>query len=129
MLLIIPAETSRILESVDAARQPISEWELADAISNILKADKLPQDERKGAWAEWAAFFFRPFYDEESRPWDTHFGPTMTAIDAVGQPVYIPDLAQVDADTITYWEPAPPPPRTRLCAHDTRRVDFLEAKV
>jgi len=104
MSLLIPTGTWQILESLDGELRPLAEFELADQLSGVLNATGLSSEERNGASAEWAAFFFRPLQDEDSGPWNTYYGPTLTASDAQGRPVYIPDLADVSADTVAHWE-------------------------
>ena len=78
MPLQILAGTQQILEDVDAEMRPLVEFELADRLSNVLSDDGLTSEERKGASAEWAAFFFRELADEDAGPWNTHYGPTLT---------------------------------------------------
>jgi lysyl-tRNA synthetase class 1 len=102
--LKLPTEIRQILESTDLARQPLSEFELVDQFAAVANASNLVAAERKGALAEWAAFIFRPIQDPEGSPWNTYFGPTFVTSDERGQPVYTPDLAQVYAEIITYWE-------------------------
>jgi len=104
MSLQIPAGTWQILENVDTTLQPIAEFELADQLSNIMSSDGLSAEERRGASAEWAAFFFRPLCVGDAGPWGTYYGPTLTAANAQGGPIYIPDLSQIDADAIAHWE-------------------------
>lgn len=104
MAIKLPVRAREILERADALRQPLAEFDLVDQLSELAKQDDLSLEERKGALAESAAFFFRPIPDENSRPWDAYFGPTITATDAKGQPVYLPDLAEVDADFVAHWE-------------------------
>jgi lysyl-tRNA synthetase class 1 len=104
MPLQTPPEARQILEGADADCQPISEWELADQLSNILKTDKLSPDEHKGVYAEWAAFFFRPLFGEDSSPWNAHFGPALVDSGVQGRPIYVPDLQQIDGDIIAHWE-------------------------
>jgi lysyl-tRNA synthetase class 1 len=104
MPLLIPPETCKILENVDAGLQPLAEFELADQLSVVLNDAGLSSNERRGASAEWAAFFFRALGDENAGPWNTYYGPTLTASNAQGHPVYIPDLAQVDTETVAHWE-------------------------
>jgi len=57
MSLQISARTGLILEGIDAAQQPIAEFDVADQLSLGLEA--MSPEERKGAFAEWLAFFFR----------------------------------------------------------------------
>ena len=120
MPLQIPAETREVLETAEAARQPLIEWELAHQLSSILRTDTLSADERKGACAEWAAFQFDPTYDENANPWNTHFGPSMAA-EANGQPIYIPDLAHVDTETLEYWET-----RATITTHPIMRARYAD---
>lgn len=119
MPLQIPAATSQILESVEASRQPLAEFDLADQILRSEAGD-LSAEERKGAFAEWAAFFFRPV-DEDASPWNTYYGPTIAMSDAQGRPVYSPDLAQIDAETVAHWET-----RAAVAKHTVLRARYAD---
>ena len=120
MSLEIPAATRQVLESVETAQQPLAEFDLAQQLLGVLEVGSLSQEERRGASAEWSAFFFRPI-DEDASPWNTYYGPTLTMADAQGRPVYSPDLAQIDADTVAYWET-----RTAIAKHPVLRARYAD---
>ena len=74
MSLEIPAATRQVLESVETAQQPLAEFDLAQQLLGVLEVGSLSQEERRGASAEWSAFFFRPI-DEDASPWNTLLRP------------------------------------------------------
>jgi len=59
--------------------------------------------------------------DGDSSPWNTYFGPTVTAIDAQGRPAYSPDLTQVDAEIISHWEA-----RSTVAKHPVLRARYAD---
>lgn len=100
MTLTIPNSTRDILDAAETARQPMVEYELSSRLSGLHQADGLSDPERKGAWAEAAAFNFTP---AKESPWNTHYGPVFAATKQDGSPYYAPDLAEIDEDIITHW--------------------------
>jgi Domain of unknown function (DUF4209) len=101
MTLTIPPTTRAILERIEADQQPTVEYEIAHQLAGLHRADGLADAERKGAWAEAAAFNFTPV---DESPWGTYYGPTMTAQKPDGTPLYMPDIAEIDRAIIDHWE-------------------------
>lgn len=100
-MLTIPATTQAVLDRIEADPEPTVEYEIAQQLSGLHQADGLPDAERKGAWAEAAAFNFTPM---EESPWGTQYGPTITAQKPDGTPLYLPDVAEIDSDIVAHWE-------------------------
>lgn len=101
MTLTIPATTQAVLDRIEADSEPTVEYEIAQQLSGLHQADGLTDAERKGAWAEAAAFNFMLM---EESPWGTQYGPTITAQKPDGTPMYLPDVAEIDSDIVAHWE-------------------------
>lgn len=101
MALSIPVSTQSILDTIEANRQPILDYEIADKLSGLHRGDGLTDAERKGAWAEATAFHFMP---TDESPWGTHYGPIAAFSKPDGTPTYAPDLGEIDEEIITHWQ-------------------------
>jgi hypothetical protein len=99
MGLVVPESVVEILQRFESQRCRSAEFELAEELKNALRNYQEP--DRSGAWAEYAAFTFRP---SEHNPWGTFFGPMATAARTDGTILHVPDLASVDASIIEHWE-------------------------
>jgi hypothetical protein len=118
MTLTVPATTSSVLDTIEAARQPTVDYEVAAKLSGLHHADGLTDPERKGAWAEASAFNFRP---TEESPWGTHYGPVFIATKNDGTPYYAPDIAEIDEDIIEHWEQ-----RSETAQHPVLRARYAD---
>jgi hypothetical protein len=101
MALSIPATTQAVLDALERDRPPTVDYEVADKLSGLHRAEGLTDAERKGAWAEATPFHFMP---AEESPWGTHYGPVASFTEADGSASHAPDLGQVDEEIIEYWE-------------------------
>jgi hypothetical protein len=101
MSLTIPSITRAVLENLESSTEPTVEYELSGKLSGLHQTPGLPEGERKGAWAEGAAFNFTPVKES---PWGTHYGPFFAATKPDGTPFYGPDLKEIDTEIVAYWE-------------------------
>lgn len=103
MSLSVPPAIKDVLSEFDAAT---TSFDALDVRSRIQAATDslgtLSEPERRGVFAEWAAFSFVGA-DHSPEPWDAYFGPMFTGETASGKTVHQPDLAQVDTEIITHW--------------------------
>ena len=90
MTFTLPATTRAILDAIEAARQPIVDYEVAHPLFGLHNADGLSDAERKGAWAEASAFNFRL---SDGSPWGTDYGPIFTTAREDGTLFCAPDSA------------------------------------
>jgi Domain of unknown function (DUF4209) len=119
MPLTIPASTQSILDTIEAERQPILDFEISSKLSGLHQADGLTDSERKGAWAEASAFNFQPA--EVNSPWGTYYGPIFTATKPDGSPYYAPDIAEIDEEIIIRWEQ-----RSQAAQHPVLRARYAD---
>jgi lysyl-tRNA synthetase class 1 len=101
MYLTIPTITRDVLNAFESSTEPTVDYELSSKLSGLHQVTGLTEDERKGAWAEAAAFNFMP---SKESPWGTHFGPVFAATKPDGTPVYGPDVKEIDAAIVAHWE-------------------------
>ncbi len=80
-------------------------FEILDVHGALRKIDrqKFPEDRRRGAWAELAAFEFDIHPTADGGPWRTYFQPWGTFQPKDGALVCNPDLASADEEVIEYW--------------------------
>jgi hypothetical protein len=101
MSLTIPPMTRNALDRIESSIEPTVDYELSSRLSGLHQTPGLTEDERKGAWAEAAAF---NFVSAKESPWGTHFGPVFAATKPDGTPFYGPDIKEIDAEIIAHWE-------------------------
>jgi len=99
MGLVVPQSVAEILQRFESQHCRFAEFELGEELKNALPNYQEP--DRSGAWAEYAAFTFRP---HENSPWGTSFGPMATVTRTDGTILFEPDIASVDATIIEHWE-------------------------
>ncbi|MCC7497089.1 MAG: DUF4209 domain-containing protein [Bryobacterales bacterium] len=104
MAITVPEPTLRALAEVEGSNEKLADYELGSRLAGIHNLEGLSPEERKGAWAESAAFNFMARIGDTPNPWDTHFGPVFSGTKNDGAPFYVPDLAEVDRDIISHWE-------------------------
>ena len=66
--------------------------------------EKVSKEEREAWWCEVAAFWFLPARSGKSWPSNTHFGPQSSFTRGDGSVVHVPDIGEVNARVIAYWE-------------------------
>lgn len=105
MSLVLPPVLQDTLASYEIQLSPIAEIELQAALRRAMsKSNPLSPEERRGAWAEVAAFHFVPAETPSRTPWGTYFGPIKTGTTPEGETVYSPNAGDIDSDIIEYWE-------------------------
>lgn len=104
MAITVPEPTLRVLAEVEGSNERLADYELGSRLAGIHNLEGLSPEERKGAWAESAAFNFMARIGDTPNPWDTYFGPAFSGTKNDGAPFYAPDLAEVDGDIILHWE-------------------------
>jgi len=100
----IPDWVQQVLSRFEEATEPHMEVELSDALRNAVNGyPNLSAEDSKGYYAEWAAFLFLGRPDKDS-VWNTYFGPMMTAMRQDGAEFRSPDIKDLDAEVVAYWE-------------------------
>lgn len=99
-----PANVLAALAIFDARTDTFTARAVETSIQGAAKdRDSIPQENRRGGWAEWAAFAFQTREAPNGGPWGTHFQPWMSGGNNDGSPFYVPDLREADAESIAYW--------------------------
>lgn len=84
---------------------PITEIALQTSLRRALaSAGEISKDERKGAWAETAAFHFVAADTDDRSPWGSYFRPIKTTINKDGTVSHSPNAGDIDASVLEYWE-------------------------
>lgn len=104
MPITVPESTLLVLAEVEGSNEKLADYELGSRLAGIHNKEGLSPDERKGAWAESAAFNFVARIGDTPSPWSTFFRPVFSGTKNDGAPFYAPDLAEVDGDIISHWE-------------------------
>lgn len=103
--ITVPSYIHAILDEYESKAEDFHEFELSGALDEAAKAHKpLSDGHRRGYMAESWAFFFDHSEPGKISEWGTHFRPVMSGQRKDGTVVYNPDLREVDAATIAYWE-------------------------
>jgi hypothetical protein len=87
----------------------------------MTKANDLSRDERRGAWAEVAAFHFVPADGPDREPWGSYFKPIRTGRTSEGLPTYSPNADDIDPEILEYWEI-----RASLTQHPLLRARYAD---
>ena len=77
MSLTIPPITRTVLQALESSTEPTVDYEISGKLSGVFQTPDLTDNERKGAWAEAAAFNLMP---TKESPWGTHYGPQFAAL-------------------------------------------------
>jgi hypothetical protein len=102
MALEVPEFIKAILEDFDRKLVPLAETEVLDALARQTPPSQASPEHVKGYTAEFVAFQFRPLPSGDS-VWGTYFGPMFSA-EHEGKAVYGPDVAEIDEETVGYWQ-------------------------
>jgi hypothetical protein len=89
MSLKIPGITRAVLDPLESSPATAIEYEFSGKLSGLHGTAGLDENERKGSWAEAAAFNFVP---AKESPWGTNYGPVVVAAQPDGTPYYAPDI-------------------------------------
>ncbi len=99
-----PDEVAVALAALDGRADIIEVSDVERAVGRAVKEPKsLPQERRRGFWAERSAFWFSTHPAPASGPWGTYFQPIMSCQRQDGTWVHSPDLAEADGGIIDYW--------------------------
>jgi hypothetical protein len=97
--LNIPGWVEEILDLWETRTEPFFEVEVAEALRSAQNSHPEMSDEDfKGYYAEWSAFFFSGMTSGKSL-WNTYFGPMVT----IGEKAS-PDLRVLDEEVVLRWE-------------------------
>jgi hypothetical protein len=95
----VPDWVKQVLDEWDKVPKNHFELEIGEALKKVADTKgKLSDEDLKGYYAEWSAFFFHDLKNRESI-WGTHFGPAMSFGDN-----HSPDITMLDAEIVGYWE-------------------------
>jgi hypothetical protein len=122
MSLIIPPSIHDALVVYEVNPVPIAEIELQAALRRAMsKTNELERDERRGAWAEVAAFHFVPADGPDREPWGSYFKPIRIGRSEDGLPMYSPNADDIDPEILEYWEI-----RASLTQHPLLRARYAD---
>jgi hypothetical protein len=105
MGLIVPTEVEAIIDHIDDPALPLDERQVSAEHMRIRKDLSVTnEDERKGAFAEVAAWHFERSEDGAAEPWGLYWGPLASGVLADGAtPFYSPNVADIDDDILVHW--------------------------
>ena len=104
MALALPTEVKTRIEALENDVKPVLDYEIASDLGAPHRAEGLSQEERKGAWAEVAAFNFMTSRTGDESVWGTYFAPMSSWTTADGKEVYGPDIEELDLAIVEHWE-------------------------
>ncbi|TCK72060.1 DUF4209 domain-containing protein [Acidipila rosea] len=100
----IPGWLQNTLTPFEASEKPFMEVAITDAINNAVdKQGGIADEDRPVILAEWSAFYFITRSDTES-VWGSYFAPMMITTTTEGKEVRFPDIATLNAGTVSHWE-------------------------
>src|SRR5712692_6176607 len=104
MRLTIPKILQDLIAKLDDITGPIDEIGLASKLESALGDSKtLSPEERRGAFAAIAGFWFQRPHRMERRTWGIYWAELSSWITPAGKQNYSPDVADVDEDVLLYW--------------------------
>jgi hypothetical protein len=106
-MLSVPPEMEAVLKRADAELCPLDEVSFSGAMRAAApEAKTIREGERRGAFAEWAAWnFMRPHgvMDTEREPWGIYWSPLFGAVTQDGRNIHNPDVDEIENDTLSHW--------------------------
>ena len=90
----IPPITRTVLQALESSTEPTVDYEISGKLSGVFQTPDLTDNERKGAWAEAAAFNLMP---TKESPWGTHYGPQFAATKPDGTPQKLLDISRISS--------------------------------
>lgn len=119
--MIIPEWVQSAVSAFEKRTESFNEVAIADALHNARK-DKgnLSDEAQKGLIAEWSAFSFWHRRGRES-VWQTYFAPMMSGKNEDGIEFFSPDVKDLDADVVAYWEK-----RASSCTNPEMRARYAD---
>jgi hypothetical protein len=101
--MVVPQWVRQVIDRYDAKTEPHNEVTVADALrSERNQQGNLSDQDWKGFLAEHSVFLFRDTKGDGST-WGTYFAPMWEYLQG-DKTVLSPDIAELDAETITHWE-------------------------
>jgi hypothetical protein len=117
----IPDWVRDILLVFESRTEPFQELEIADALRSARNSQgDLDGDDWKGFIAEWSAFLFGDRRKQDS-VWSTYFAPSFSATKNDGTEFYSPDIKDLDAEVVAYWEE-----RAKTCPNPVMRARYSD---
>lgn len=105
MTYAIPPYVNEYLSKIDEARQPTSDVEITEAISQLRKANPTEsREEMTASWVDMLAFNFRLSFDQESQVWGLPFNPSATGTRKDGTVMHFPDADEITPEIIGHWQ-------------------------
>lgn len=120
MTLEIPAPIRAFLDGIEARREPVMAAGIF-ALDSLVTADALTDEQRRGTWAEIAAWRFSRPHLFEASSWGTYWRELASGTNADGRRVYFPDINDVDAETLEHWIQ-----RARSTTHPAFRARYAD---
>jgi len=99
----VPGEVIAAVAEFDSREDTFIIRDVHNSVTRSIEREAIEEENRRGYWAEMAAFGFNVRPTQDGGPWKTYFQPAMTFLAKDGTPIYGPDIAEADADTIAYW--------------------------
>lgn len=95
------------MREADAALARFDEIAISGAMRRAApEASAIPENERRGAFAEWAAWHFaRPssVADAAREPWGIYWSALFGAVMQDGREIHNPDVAEIDEGILSHW--------------------------
>jgi len=118
----LPVALEPIIESLEKADKPFSEYGAADAIrGKIREVEQSGRPVTLEMEAEWMAFAFIADYPEEKNAWGTYFGPFAVWKTKEGKTVESPSIDRVSDAVLDYWGE-----RSRKATHPLLRARYAD---
>jgi len=122
MNLTPPQSILDALAAHEAEILPITEIALQTNLRRALaSAGEISKEERKGAWAETAAFHFVAADTGDRSPWGSYFRPIRTTVNKDGTVSHSPNAGDIDASVLGYWEQ-----RASTTSHPVLRARYAD---
>ncbi|MBF0095574.1 MAG: hypothetical protein HQL34_13645, partial [Alphaproteobacteria bacterium] len=101
--LVVPPAIDAVILQFNDAKGPYAEHDVKRELDKARSGLQNPtESENFGAWAEVLAFALVETRSSNS-PWGTYFGPMGSGTDRNGKTVYLPDIADADAQVVSQW--------------------------
>jgi hypothetical protein len=99
----VPAEIDAVIRDFDERETLFTEHNVQFALANTRK--QIASSSKPGNIGDWADVLAFALYPSSlNNPWDTHFGPMGSEVDAQGKVYYFPDIALATPNVIVHWQ-------------------------
>lgn len=120
LTLEVPAPIRAFLDGIEFRREPVMAAGIF-SLDSLVSVDALTDEQRRGVWAEIAAWrFSRPHLFEVSS-WGIYWRELASGTNSDGKRVYLPDINDVDVETLEYWIQ-----RARSTTHPAFRARYAD---